>query len=105
LALRGVHGGGRFGWWVMAGKSSRYDRDDATPGAGIDHQQAADALRRLRLESRREERPYRAATLAEAEGLRELRDPAATSAAVLREHGLTVKSPATVRRGGWNRGD
>lgn len=76
-------------------ESNTYIRETASPGAGKDHTEAAEALARLRAENRRNAgRPYRANSLAEAERTAGLRDANITSVGVLRENALTGKSGA-----------
>jgi len=85
-------GGGR-GLMARDGVSWWYERDVASPGESKEHHRAAAALRALRAESRKDERkPYRAASLAEAEATAGLYErEGETSAALLREHGLIGK--------------
>ena len=77
----------------MAFRKEYSDRERV--GGHIEHQRAADALRRLRAENRRAARqPFRAATLAEAEQVADFVRQGQTPSGVLRTQALTGKHRA-----------
>jgi hypothetical protein len=85
----------------MAFRKQYSDRERA--GGHIEHQRAAEALRKLRAEGRRKaDRPFRAASLAEAEQVAEFVAQDRTPSGVLRTQALTgkhrAKATARIRR-------
>lgn len=74
-----------------------YGATETTPGMSLERKRAVEALKVLRRASAPTSRPYRAASLAEAEAVAGLfeRD-GQTSVAMIREHGLTGKYKARV---------
>lgn len=68
-----------------------------TSESSLEFARAEEALRLLRAEKKRTQcRPYRAATLAEAEAIATAFDDGRTPRAVMREQGLTCKAQARV---------